>query len=203
LIIAFHGKSHAPQEILKHVHESPLTMTIPLFLLAIGAIFSGFLGENILHLVSFDHNFWNKSILVFKEHNVLDKVHDLPLFDKILPLLIAVIGILFAVLIYVWKTNILNIIYQHTQKLYNALLNKWYFDEIYDYLFVQSAKKIGNFMWKKVDSIIIDGLPNGAAAVSRICAKAVSRFQTGYIYHYAFIMISALILIITIIITHL
>jgi NADH-quinone oxidoreductase subunit L len=203
LILAFHGKTNASKEVLKHVHESPLTMTIPLFLLTVGAVFSGLVGENILHMVSYDHHFWHGSIQVSENNNILNKIHDLSLFEKILPLIIAVVGILFAALIYVWKTSLLNFIYSHTHRLYSILLNKWYFDEIYEYLLVRNAKKIGLFMWKKVDNIMIDGLPNGAAAISRTCARIVSRFQTGYIYHYAFVMVSALILIITIIITHL
>lgn len=202
LILTFHGKSNASKDVLKHVHESPLTMTIPLFLLAVGAVFAGLYGENILHMVSFDHHFWKDSIRVLQHHNILDQIHDLSLFEKLLPLIVGVLGILFAVLIYVWKTHILNFISAHTQKLYNLLLNKWYIDEIYEYLIVKNAKKIGYFSWKKIDSIIIDGFPNGAAALSKIGAVIMSRFQTGYIYHYAFVMICALILIMTIIITY-
>lgn len=196
IFVAFHGKANASKKVMEHIHESPLVILIPLGILAIGAIFSGFGGAKILDMVNPSHEFWKGSIFVLEENNVIEKAHHVELWVKLTPLFAGITGIIIAYALYVLTKGIPEKL-SRIPFIYNFLLNKWYFDEIYDFLFVRPAKALGKFFWKAIDGGIIDRFgPNGFAAVSMSFSRQLSKLQTGYLYHYAFVMIVGVILII-------
>jgi NADH-quinone oxidoreductase subunit L len=198
IIMAFHGAPRAPKDIMKKVHESPLTMLLPLFMLAFGAVFSGMYGANILHIVSGNGEFWNGAIKMLEQPNTLVKAHDVPSLIKLMPLFVGVAGIGLAYLFYMYCPAIPKALANMFQPIHKFLLNKWYFDEAYDYLFVRPTKYIGRRLWKCVDVGVIDNLgPNGSAKLSHFVAKGVGKMQSGYLYTYAFVMIVGMLAIVS------
>ncbi len=189
IIMTFHGDSRADERTLAHVHESPKIMLIPLLVLAAGALFSGYLGYE--YFVGNElKEFWGKSILVLEANNSIEAAHHVPGWVKILPIVVAVVGILAAYYAYMMNKDLPGRIAARFRGVYLFLLNKWYFDELYDWLFVKPAHRLGRNLWKDGDGAVIDGLgPDGVAAVARYCAQRVARLQSGFVYHYAFAML--------------
>ncbi|MEK9646278.1 MAG: proton-conducting transporter membrane subunit, partial [Alphaproteobacteria bacterium] len=189
IIMTFHGDSRADERTLAHVHESPKVMLIPLLVLAAGALFSGYLGYE--YFVGHElKEFWGKSILVLEANNSIEAAHHVPGWVKILPIVVAVVGILAAYYAYMMNKDLPGRIAARFRGVYLFLLNKWYFDELYDWLFVKPANRLGRNLWKDGDGAVIDGLgPDGVAAVARYCAQRVARLQSGFVYHYAFAML--------------
>ena len=197
LIMAFHGKPRASVEIMSHVHESPLVMTLPLFILAVGAIFSGWLGYELF--VGHDMAvFWGDSIFILPEHHAMEHAHHVPTWVKLLPVLLATSGVFLAVLCYVIWTDIPSIAARFFAPIHQFFFNKWYFDELYDAIFVRSALRIGSFLWLRGDRDTIDGFgPDGMSAmVMRVSAMA-ARLQSGFVFHYAFAMLIGVVLLVT------
>jgi len=198
LFMTFHGKSRASSEVLSHVHESPGIMLKPLLLLAFGAIFAGALGYHVFGLVSPGGAYWQTTIA---SHAIIEQAHHVPGWVGALPLLVALAGIALAWCCYIICPAIPNTLASIFPWTYRFLLNKWYFDELYDILFVTPAKKLGHYLWKFWDEKIIDGLgPNGAALVTYLSAGRVSRVQTGFVYHYAFAMMIGFMLIVAVVV---
>jgi len=196
LFMTFHGKPRASKEVMRNVHESAPVMLRPLILLALGAIFVGMLGFYEFGLVSPnpEREFFESSIASYA---ILEEAHHIPGWVGTLPLLVALAGIGLAWLFYIVSPKIPAKIAAIFPWPYQFLLRKWYFDELYDWLFVNRAKKIGHYLWKFWDEKIIDGLgPNGAALVTQLSARRVSCLQTGYVYHYAFAMMIGFMLIV-------
>jgi NADH-quinone oxidoreductase subunit L len=164
-------------------------MTVPLILLAVGAAFAGFAG----HSYFIDEGraaFWAKSVLVLPSHPALADREELSWMLAWLPTLLAVLGIGLAFWMYVFSPGIAGRLARQFSWLYRFMLNKWYFDELYDFLLVRPAFRIGRGLWLKGDGAIIDGAgPDGLAAGSRQLAAGISRIETGYLYHYAFAML--------------
>ena len=197
LLLTFHGNFNSSKEVLDHVHESPIVMLIPLFVLAFGAVFSGWYFYN--DFVGYNwKEFWGDSILISEKHKAFKLAHYVPLWVKYLPIFLAILGILCAYLFYVLNPNLPKILSKKFSLIYNLFFNKWYFDELYDYLFVKSFIKFGNFFWKKGDEGTIDRFgPNGISKlVKNISSKSII-IQSGYIYHYAFAMLIGLVVLIT------
>jgi NADH-quinone oxidoreductase subunit L len=197
IILTFHGNPRASQEVMDHVHESPLNMTIPLFLLAAGSIISGYIGYHYFGMVEYESPFWNGVLHTLSQHNALDAIHHVPEWVTLSPLIAGLSGILIAYTMYMFKPTLPQFVYSKTQKLYNILLNKWYFDEFYDLILVRFSKRLGRFCWRKADMVFIDGMPNGMASLSALMARAVSIVQSGFIYHYAFVMLFGLLCILS------
>jgi NADH-quinone oxidoreductase subunit L len=180
-----HDDHHAkPEGGAAPAHESPWIMLAPLVVLAIGAIAAGavfypsFLGEHA-------HDFWRGAVPLSHEGH-----HDFPAWVIWAPLIVTVTGFVLAVIFYLWKTGAPKAMAKGP--LWAFLYNKWYFDEIYDFIFVKGARAIGDIFWKTGDQKIIDGLgPNGFAAASRFTARQVRKLQTGFVYHYSFLMLIA------------
>lgn len=190
LFLTFHGKPRASKEVMEHIHESPPIMLVPLLLLAAGAIGAGAIGYYSFHMADGSGDFWNGSIVVREVNNALEAAHHVPLWVAKLPIVAALFGIGLAALLYMWRTHWPAKIASTLRPLYLFLLNKWYFDELYHFLFVRGAQLKGNLLWKIGDVKIIDGLgPNGAAWLSQRFGLLYSRFQTGLLYHYAFVML--------------
>ena len=197
LLLTFHGNFNSSKEVLDHVHESPFVMLIPLFVLALGAIFSGWFFYN--DFVGYNwKEFWGNSIFISEKHKAFKLAHYVPLWVKYLPIFLAILGILCAYLFYILNPNLPKILSKKFSPIYNLFFNKWYFDELYDYLFVKSFIKFGNFFWKKGDEGTIDRFgPNGISKlVKNISSKSII-IQSGYIYHYAFAMLIGLVVLIT------
>jgi len=177
-----HDGHHAPK--LEEIHESPKVMLVPLALLAIGAVFAGmafnhyFLGEGA-------HAFWRASIFVGSG----EEGH-LPVWVELAPLTVTIIGFAIAYYYYILHPDLPKKLADRKGMLYLFLYNKWYFDELYDFLFVRPALWLGRFLWKRGDGTVIDGLgPDGIAARVLDASRGVARLQTGYVYHYALAML--------------
>ena len=176
-----HGHGHQP-------HESPLVMLIPLAILAVGALFAGmifasyFVGDNA-------EGFWKDS-LAKSQYHIFHEMHHVPFMVKWSPFVAMVLGFVLAFIMYIRKPYLPDALAKQQPILYRFLLNKWYFDELYDYVFVRPAKWLGRFLWKKGDGLVIDGMgPDGISARVVDVTRGVVRMQTGYVYHYAFVML--------------
>jgi NADH-quinone oxidoreductase subunit L len=190
IIMAFHGKSRASADVQAHVHESPAIMLIPLILLAVGAIFSGMIGSNILHMVAPDGAFWNGAIVALEENSPLENAEELPFIIKFLPSLVGFAGIFLAYVFYMLMPSVPALLAKVLSPLYKFSFNKWYIDELYDFIFVIPAKAIGRVLWKNVDIKVVDnGGPNGIAWISNRFSVSVSKLQSGLVYSYAFVML--------------
>ena len=189
----FHGKYRGEIDKFKNIHESPLVILIPLFLLTIGAALSGFVFKDLF--IGNDYQgFWRTSIF-FKEEFILKHP---PLWFLMITPIFGFLIIAGAYFLYIKNENILENLKNSNQPLYNFLLNKWYFDEIYDLIFTRPAKAIGSFFWHKGDGKIIDGYgPNGFAKIIKIISERAVLFQSGYLYHYAFVILIGLTILLT------
>ena len=193
----FHGNYKNNNISQSSMHESPLIMLLPLFVLALGSIFAGFFFKDIFISQSTSTTFWMDSIKFLEP---LSKEHPPFWFVYLTPFLV-VISIPISFLLFVKYKNITNYIVEINQPIYNFFKNKWYFDELYNFIFVRPSMSIGNFLWKKIDIEIIDRFgPDGISdLIKKLSSKAV-KFQSGYIYQYAFIMLLGFSIILTILI---
>jgi NADH-quinone oxidoreductase subunit L len=196
IILTFHGRPRANDRVMAHVHESPAIMTVPLAVLAVGALFAGmfaynwFVGEG-------REAFWGESILVLHEHDTIEAAHHVPSWVPMAPFIAGVIGIALAYLFYMFVPQLPGVITNALGGLYQFVYRKWMFDELYDRLFVQPARFLGYGLWKSGDGAIIDGVgPDGIAAATRDVAFRAARLQSGYVYHYAFAMVIGVVLLV-------
>jgi NADH-quinone oxidoreductase subunit L len=178
-------------------HETPLVMLIPLGLLAFGAAFAGliFSGAFIGH--GFEE-FWKGSLFVGADNHTLHEMHEIPELVGFVPTLMMIIGFAVAYYMYIVDKAAPRRLAQSNPLLYKFLLNKWYFDELYDFIFVRPAFWLGRLFWKSGDGRIIDGLgPDGVSARVIDAAGRVVKIQTGFVYHYAFAMLMGVAAFIT------
>ena len=190
----FFGEPHDHHH-YEAAHESPLVMMIPLYVLAAGSILAGYPFYEYFagHHVS---EFFRQALAEGK--GILDAIHHVPLWVKATPFVMMLIGFLVAVQFYLRDPAIPVRLAQDHQILYRFLLNKWYFDEIYDFIFVRPAKWLGYTLWKRGDGWLIDGFgPDGVSARVLDVTRNVVRLQTGYLYHYAFAMLIGAAVLIT------
>jgi NADH-quinone oxidoreductase subunit L len=197
LFMTFHGKPRADHETLHHVHEAPPVMWVPLIPLAIGAAFAGIVFDNLF--VGHDMSaYWQHSLLVLPGDDSIEAGHNVPEWVALMPLILGLIGIGSAYVMYILAPGLPATLARTFRPIYLFLLNKWYFDELYDFLFVNPAKQVGRLFWKGGDGAVIDGLgPDGVSTVTRNLAQRAGRLQTGYVYHYAFVMLVGVVLIIS------
>ena len=182
----FHGDYNNKKIKIDETHESPFIMLIPLILLSIGAIFAGFSFKELFIGYEGVNNFWRDSIFFLKP---LSTDHP-PLWFLLLTPTLVILSIPLAYYLFVKNKNFPEQIVSINKPLYQFLLNKWYFDELYDVLFVKTSKKFGLFLWKFFDLKIIDGFgPDGISSMIKKFSVKANKFQSGYIYHYAFIML--------------
>lgn len=197
LFMTFHGAPRADHHVMEHVHESPMIMLAPLGVLAFGAVFAGI----AFHDGFIGHHwkeFWGSSILILENHKAMEDAHHVPFLVKVGPIIVGVIGIFIAWIAYIRDTTLPARAAAQQPLLYNFLLNKWYFDELYDRIFVRPTFWLGRLLWKGGDGKIIDGLgPDGFAATVIRLAKRASVLQTGYVYHYAFAMLIGVAALVT------
>ena len=189
----FHGKYNNKENNLNSIHESSLTMLIPSSLLAVGAILSGILFKEMF--IGYDSSqFWNSSILFLQSIQ-----HDHPpIWLVVITPAIVIIAIPIAYYLFVENEKVLKNFVLKNKFLYNFLVNKWYFDELYSFIFVEPLTKIGLFFWKKGDINIIDRYgPEGLSRLVKIISDKAVHFQSGYLYHYAFVMLIGFSILLT------
>jgi NADH-quinone oxidoreductase subunit L len=184
----FHGEPHDRKH-WKDAHESPTVMLIPLGFLAFGSIMAGLPFKEVFagHGVE---GFFREALTFGKGNTVLEDMHHVPLQIGILPTVMMVVGFLIAWQFYIRRPDIPVELARTHEVLYKFLLNKWYFDEIYEVIFVRPVKWLGRALWKGGDGWLIDGFgPDGVSARVLDITRNVVRLQTGYLYHYAFAML--------------
>jgi NADH-quinone oxidoreductase subunit L len=196
IFITFHGRPH-DREHYEHAHESPLVMLIPLAFLAAGSILSGFPFKELFvgHGVS---EFFRESLTFASGNHLLEDMHHVPYLVALLPTLMMALGFLVAWQFYIRQPTLPVELARQHETLYKFLLNKWYFDELYDVIFVRPAIWLGRVFWKLGDGWLIDGFgPDGVSARVLDVTRNVVRLQTGYLYHYAFAMLIGVAALIT------
>jgi NADH-quinone oxidoreductase subunit L len=176
------GHGHEP-------HESPWVMLVPLLLLSVGAIAAG--KAFVEHFVGPERaEFWRGAIFALPANHVLDQADKLPAWVLWAPLTVTALGFIGAWYAYVLREGLGARVAANRGPLWTLFYNKWFFDELYDVTFVRAAKGLGDLFWKGGDQRLIDGFgPNGLAALSAAVGRRFSRFQSGYVYHYAFVML--------------
>jgi NADH-quinone oxidoreductase subunit L len=190
-----HDDHHAPA--LSEVHESPMVMLAPLAVLAAGAVVAGFvfrgdfIGEKSL-------TFWHGAVAAIAGNGLSPISENVPLWVELAPFVMTLAGFAVAFYYYILHPELPARMAAKKGLLYTFLYNKWYFDELYDFLFVQPAMKLGRFLWKFGDGTVIDGLgPDGVAARVLDATRGAVRLQSGYVYHYAFAMLIGVVALAT------
>jgi NADH-quinone oxidoreductase subunit L len=193
LILTFHGAPRADAHTMEHVHESPWVMLVPLLVLATGAIVTGF-GFKPYFIGDLQEAFWNGAVFNLPAKHMMEALHHAPEWVPTLAKITAGSGILLAFALYMGAPQIPARIAAAVPGLYRFLLNKWYFDELYDRIFVQPARRLAAVLWQTGDARIIDGMPNGVASLAAGAGRSTTRLQTGRVATYAFAMIIGLTL---------
>jgi NADH-quinone oxidoreductase subunit L len=197
IFIVFHGPVRADLHTYEHAHEPGAVMTVPLAILALGALASGLVFANIFTGEGVER-FFRDSIFSADGNHILEEMHDAPLWVSSAPTVMMLAGFLVAWWFYVHSPSLPRELARRNELLYRFLLNKWYFDEVYDFLFVRPAMWLGRALWKGGDGWLIDGFgPDGVSARVIDVTRNVVRLQTGYLYHYAFVMLIGVAAIIT------
>ena len=197
IIMTFHGRPRADHHTMAHVHESPLVMTGPLILLAVGALVTGFSFHD--QLLGEDWRaFWGNSIEVAAGNHVLANMEHLPGWVAPAPSVVGLLGIITAYVFYMFVPAIPGRLARAFQPVYLFLLNKWYFDELYDRIFVRPYRIAARVLWQVGDARIIDGIPNGVAALTGDGSAQVVKIQTGSIATYAFTMLIGLVALVSV-----
>jgi NADH-quinone oxidoreductase subunit L len=189
-----HGH-HAPK--LEEIHEAPLTMLVPLGVLALGALFAGaifdtyFIGGNSVA-------FWHGAVAAIAGNGLKPMPEDFPAWVELTPFVLTIAGFLIAFYYYIVRPELPAQMAARKGMLYTFLYNKWYFDELYDFLFVRPAQRFGRFLWKFGDGFLIDGFgPDGISARVLDVTRGAVRLQSGYVYHYAFAMLIGVVVLAT------
>ena len=190
----FHGSYNNKKLDIKSMHDSPMVMILPLLILAIGAIGAGYLFKDLFIGHNISYEFWGSSIKFLKP---LSQDHPPTWFMFLTPVLV-VISIPFSFYLFVKNKNLVEQIVEGNKSLYLFLKNKWYFDELYELIFVKSLKKAGHYLWKKIDVAFIDRFgPDGISKLIKILSLKAVKFQSGYIYQYAFVMLIGFSILLT------
>ncbi len=192
LFLTFHGDNRSDLKTYEHANESPFVMTIPLFILAIGSVFSGIFFAD--YFIGYSKKeFWDNAIILTQSTNKY-----LPLTQSLISKSAVAIGILCCVLIYSNNKNRAKNLSYNLDPLYSLSKNKWYVDELYNRIFVLTFFRLANFFWKRGDEKTIDGFgPNGISWIIVKSSSYISMFQSGYLFHYAFAMLGGLVIILT------
>jgi NADH-quinone oxidoreductase subunit L len=195
LFMTFHGTSRADHHVLEHVHESPAVMLGPLVVLAIGAIIAGwaldswFIGAGM-------HEFWRAAIFNGPDNEVMERLEHVPGIVDLLPLIVGLCGIALAYVMYIASPLLPVRLAQSFGGIYRFLLNKWYFDELYNAIFVQPLIRLSRMLWQTGDVTLIDGVPNGLAALTSDGSRQAVRIQTGSLAVYAFVMLIGVVVLV-------
>jgi NADH-quinone oxidoreductase subunit L len=195
LFMTFHGKPRADHHTMEHVHESPSVMLVPLLILAVGAVFAGvalnrwFIGEG-------QEAFWSQSIFNGEGNHIIGALEHVPAVVELMPLIVAIAGIALAWVMYILKPELPRKLAKAFPRVYFFLLNKWYFDELYNAIFVKPLMRLAQFSWRIGDATIIDGVPNGLAALAAEGSREAVKIQTGSLAAYAFVMLIGVVVLV-------
>tara|TARA_B100002052_G_scaffold284466_1_gene296366 strand:+ start:720 stop:2633 length:1914 start_codon:yes stop_codon:yes gene_type:complete len=193
----FHGEYNNQTQSISSIHESPAVMLAPLIILAFGSILAGFVFKDLFMGYGSFSNFWEGSIFFLEP---LTKEHPPAYIIYLTPILVT-ISIPFSYYIFLKNKSFIEGIVNSNKPIYLFLKNKWYFDELYEVLFVRSSKFLGKYFWKKIDGLVIDRFgPDGLSSLFKYFSIKAIKFQSGFIYQYAFVMLIGFSLILTIII---
>ena len=197
MFMTFYGPTRADHHTYEHAHESPSVMLWPLYILAAGAVlagmafYGGFVGK-------YEGDWWGPAIYNAPDNHVLHDAHNVPTWVKLSPFFAMLIGLGIAYYMYILRPDVPGKVAERNKPLYDFLLNKWYFDEIYNFLFVRPAMWLGSFLWKRGDGSVIDGFLNGVAmGIVPWMTRLAGRMQSGFLFHYAFVMLIGISLIVT------
>ncbi len=198
MFLTFFGTERGDHHTHEHAHDSPLVMLIPLGVLALGAIFAGMLWYEDFFGHRVEEWFGTAIYTNHETNHTLHDAHEVGPWVKASPFIAMVLGFAVAYWFYIWNPERPKQLAARNPGAYQFLLNKWYFDEVYDFLFVRPAQHIGRFLWKGVDGKTIDGAINGVAMgiIPRL-TRFAGRLQSGFLFHYAFAMILGVVAIIT------
>ena len=193
----FHGEFRNKSLSINDIHDSPKVMLIPLIILSIGAIFSGYVFKDLFISPESLETFWRSSIYI--QYPLITE--NPPLWFLLFTPILVTLSIPLAYYVFLKNNKFSNYLANSNKPLYEFLKNKWYFDEMYDYIFVKPSQKIGLFFWKKIDGSVIDNFgPDGISKIIKKFSNQAVKFQTGFIYQYAFIMLLGFSIILTILI---
>ncbi|MEM1300242.1 MAG: NADH-quinone oxidoreductase subunit L [Pseudomonadota bacterium] len=197
IFMTFFGETRADHHTYDHAHESPRVMLIPLYVLAFGAVVAGtafyysFVGKG-------EGAWWDLAIFNGPENHVLHDAHKVPWWVKLSPFIAMLLGLALAYWMYIRNTKLPKELAERHQPLYQFMLNKWYFDELYNVLLVRPAMWLGRFLWKRGDGAVIDGLLNGLSMrMVPWLTRFAGRIQSGFLFHYAFAMLIGVSAIVT------
>jgi NADH-quinone oxidoreductase subunit L len=199
MFLTFWGEPRGNRKTHDHAHESPWVMVAPLAVQALGSVFAGMIWYDPFFGSTESVNEWFAgSILMVESNHTLHDAHYVPNWVKVSPFVAMVLGLALAWQMYIRRPDWPAKLAENQRPLYLFLLNKWYFDEIYDAVFVRPAKALGRMLWKRGDGAVIDGAINGLAmGVVPFFTRLAGRAQSGYLYHYAFAMVLGIIAIVT------
>jgi len=199
IFMTFFGTPRGDKHTHEHAHESPLTMLIPLGVLAVGSVLAGmvwydpFFGSH-----ESVHEYFGHSIAMLDSNQTLHNAHEAPIWVKVAPFFAMLFGFALSYLFYIRSPHLPGQLANNQPILYRFLLNKWYFDEIYDAIFIKPSIAIGRFLWKRGDENTIDGFLNGLTmTVMPMLNRVYARAQSGYLYTYAFAMVLGIAALVT------
>ncbi len=197
LILTFHGKTRADHHVFAHAHESPAVMTAPLILLAVGAVTTGYVFHEQLLGAEWQH-FWGAAIVNGPANHIMHAMEEVPHWVSLAPTVVGLAGIAVAYLLYMALPSVPARLAASFRPVYLFLLNKWYFDELYNAAIVRPLMCAARVLWQTGDATIIDGVPNALAAMTSSGSGRVARLQTGSIAAYAFTMLIGLVVLISV-----
>ncbi|PWE30911.1 NADH-quinone oxidoreductase subunit L [Pararhodobacter marinus] len=199
IFLTFFGAPRGDHHTHDHAHESPWVMVIPLGVLALGAVFAGMIWyEPFFGSHEAVHEYFGHSIAMLETNHTIHNAHEAPVWVKVAPFFAMLGGLALAFLFYIVNPRLPGRLAENQPILYRFLLNKWYFDEIYDAVFVRPSLALGRFLWKRGDGNTIDGFLNGVSmGVMPMLNRLYARAQSGYVFHYAFAMVIGIAALVT------
>ncbi len=199
MFLTFWGSPRGDKHTHEHAHESPTVMLVPLAVLAVGSVLAGmvFYGP-FFGSTDQVRDYFGAAIFMAEGNDLISEAHYVPGWVKVSPFIAMLLGLGLAYMFYIRDTSLPKRLAETFPGAYQFLLNKWYFDEIYDFLFVRPTKLMGRFLWKKGDGAVIDGGINGLAmGIIPFITKLAGRAQSGFVFHYAFAMVLGIVVIVT------
>jgi NADH-quinone oxidoreductase subunit L len=197
IFMTFHGPKNGEAHVMAHVHESPWVMRGPLALLALGAIFGGMLLKYDF-IGAGQALFWNGSIVDIHHPNILTALEHAPILVDLLPSVLGLLGIATAYAMYIARPELPAMMVARFGFIHRLLVHKYYFDELYDIIFVRPYRAVARALWHVGDEGIIDGIPRGGALLARGSAGGLVRLQSGSLAQYAFVMLIGVVVLISV-----
>jgi len=195
IFMTFHGTSRTGPRVEEHIHESPWVMTVPLMVLAVGALTVGFLLHTQL-LGPHWEKYWHNTLIISPNHRVMETMEQVPVGIASTPLIVGLAGIGMAYWFYMVNPMLPLRLATMFRPIYVLFLNKYYFDELYDFLFVRPGFRLARLLWQTGDVTLIDGVPNGLAELATDGSKGAVTIQSGSVAAYAFMMVIGVVVLV-------